>query len=79
LGWFLCATLESFADVMEEHASATAYAPEWRNRRAAPAKSIEESAWDGDWFLRDFSMTGTPLGSHANLEARIESMAQSWP
>jgi cyclic beta-1,2-glucan synthetase len=78
LGWFLCAALESYANVMAGHASGAAYAAEWRKRRWTLAKSIEESAWDGDWFLRGFFDDGTPLGSHANQEARIESMAQSW-
>jgi cyclic beta-1,2-glucan synthetase len=34
--------------------------------------------WDGDWYRRAFFDDGTPLGSAANAECRIDSIAQSW-
>ena len=40
--------------------------------------AIEQFAWDGDWYLRAFFDNGSPLGSHANSEARIDSSPQSW-
>jgi uncharacterized protein YjbJ (UPF0337 family) len=40
--------------------------------------AAESTCWDGDWYLRGFFDNGTPLGSHANAEARIDSIAQSW-
>ena len=39
---------------------------------------MEASCWDGEWYLRGFFDDGSPLGSHHNTEARIDSLAQSW-
>jgi hypothetical protein len=41
-------------------------------------KQVEQTAWDGEWYLRGFFDNGTPLGSHVNEEARIDSLPQSW-
>ena len=41
-------------------------------------KNVERSAWDGDWYLRATFDDGTPLGSAANAEAKIDSLPQSW-
>lgn len=40
--------------------------------------ALQSSAWDGRWFKRAFFDDGTPLGSHANPEARIDLIAQAW-
>ena len=37
--------------------------------RLTPA--IEQS-WDGEWYRRAYFDDGTPLGSHVNLECRID-------
>jgi len=50
----------------------------WRGRAALLKDAAESSCWDGDWYLRGFFDDGSPLGSHANPEARIDSIAQSW-
>ncbi|MHC4165315.1 MAG: GH36-type glycosyl hydrolase domain-containing protein, partial [Planctomycetota bacterium] len=34
--------------------------------------------WDGAWYRRAFFDDGTPLGSAANDECRIDSISQSW-
>ena len=39
---------------------------------------LERDAWDGDWYRRAYFDDGTPLGSVANSECRIDSIAQSW-
>lgn len=41
-------------------------------------KSIEENAWDGEWYRRAYFDDGTPLGSSSNQECKIDSLAQSW-
>ena len=41
-------------------------------------RNIEEHAWDGEWYRRAFFDDGTPLGSAANDECRIDSLSQSW-
>jgi cyclic beta-1,2-glucan synthetase len=39
---------------------------------------IERAAWDGEWYIRAIFDDGTPLGSSASAEARIDSLPQSW-
>ncbi len=76
LGWFLQTTLMSFAPIAAargEHARAT----EWLAHAAALKTSLE-LAWDGDWYRRGYFDDGTPLGSAASSECRIDSIAQSW-
>jgi cyclic beta-1,2-glucan synthetase len=78
LAWFLCATLEAFAETMESHYSGRELVSGWRRRAATLKHQTEDVAWDGDWYLRAFFDDGSPLGSHANREARIDSLPQSW-
>jgi cyclic beta-1,2-glucan synthetase len=78
LGWFLCSVIESFADAMENRQSGTELSSAWRQRAAQLRTVIEKVAWDGEWYLRGFFDNGTPLGSHVNEEARIDSLPQSW-
>jgi cyclic beta-1,2-glucan synthetase len=40
--------------------------------------AVENAAWDGDWYRRAFFDDGSPLGSAADAECRIDSIAQSW-
>jgi len=56
----------------------TARAERYRRLADAYCMAVETHAWDGDWYLRAFFDDGTPLGSHRNDEARIDSIAQSW-
>ncbi len=44
----------------------------------AGATHYEARAWDGEWFVRAFFDDGTPLGSSANDECRIDLVAQAW-
>ena len=78
LGWFLCSVLESFADLIETRPSERHLAAGWRQRISELQKALEQSAWDGEWYLRAWFDDGSPLGSHRNLEARIDSLPQSW-
>ena len=34
--------------------------------------------WDGAWYRRAYFDDGTPLGSAANDECRIDTIAQAW-
>ncbi len=45
---------------------------------AALKTALERSGWDGEWYLRAYFDNGSPLGSHVNQEARIDSLPQSW-
>jgi cyclic beta-1,2-glucan synthetase len=77
LGWFLCATLTRFAKLCEGRGNQT-QATAYRQRAAELIQAIEASAWDGAWYLRAFYDDGTPLGSVANNDCQIDSIAQAW-
>ncbi|HTA47754.1 MAG TPA: glucoamylase family protein [Bryobacteraceae bacterium] len=78
LGWFLCAVLEAFAQLAETHADDRRLAFKWRGQAADLGRAIESAAWDGEWYKRAWFDDGSPLGSHLNEEARIDSLPQSW-
>ena len=77
LGWFLCDVLQGMAEL-----SRLLGRPElgqtYQEERNALIQRIEQAAWDGEWYLRGTFDDGTPLGSAANTEARIDSLPQSW-
>ena len=77
LAWFLFSTLTAFAPLADAHDNAER-AAEWRQFAATLKDSIERQAWDGDWYRRAYFDDGSPLGSVANNECRIDSIAQSW-
>jgi cyclic beta-1,2-glucan synthetase len=77
LGWFLHTTLWEFARLAEARGE-IARAETWRRHVGALKAALEAHAWDGDWYRRAFFDDGTPLGSAANPECRIDSIAQSW-
>jgi cyclic beta-1,2-glucan synthetase len=77
LGWFLHTTLWEFARLAEARGE-NHRADTWRKHVDALKASLEAHAWDGDWYRRAYFDDGTPLGSIANPECRIDSIAQSW-
>jgi cyclic beta-1,2-glucan synthetase len=77
LGWFLYNTLTKFAPHAEARGE-NDRAMAWLERAATLKKSLEENAWDGDWYLRGYYDDGTKLGSASSDECRIDSIAQSW-
>jgi cyclic beta-1,2-glucan synthetase len=76
LGWFLQATLESFAPVAAARGESDR-AARWLAHAAALQASLDK-AWDGAWYRRGYFDDGTPLGAAAGDECRIDSIAQSW-
>lgn len=40
--------------------------------------TLNENAWDGNWFKRAFTDNGKELGCCMNDECKIDSIAQSW-
>ncbi|HEX5760999.1 MAG TPA: glycosyl hydrolase family 65 protein, partial [Thermoanaerobaculia bacterium] len=77
LAWFLHAVLEAFAPIAEARGDA-ARAAAWRRRAKALSRAVEKEGWDGAWYRRAFYDDGAPLGSAADVECRIDSIAQSW-
>jgi len=77
LAWFLCELLQGMAEL-----SSLLQLPElsqtYQEERIALTQRVEQAGWDGEWYLRATFDDGTPLGSAASTEARIDSLPQSW-
>lgn len=77
LGWFVYSILTKFEPICKDMGE-----EERANRYISIAKdivkSIEENAWDGNWYRRAYFDNGHPLGSIQNSECQIDSLAQSW-
>ena len=50
----------------------------WVATRESVRAALEREAWDGAWYRRAFWDDGAPLGTAADAECRIDSIAQSW-
>jgi cellobiose phosphorylase len=77
LGWFFYSVLSEFIPLcrlQDDHP----FADELEEKQKALRGSLEENAWDGEWYLRAFYDDGTKLGSKENDECRIDSISQSW-
>ena len=78
LAWLLHATLTAFARLADARRRRDR-ADAWRDaRRGAGGSRSNSEAWDGDWYRRAWFDDGAVLGSAANEECRIDSIAQSW-
>ncbi len=77
LAWLLHATLSAFAPVAAARGE-SARVSSWQQHAIALGESLEREGWDGAWYRRAYFDDGTPLGSAANEECRIDSIAQSW-
>jgi cyclic beta-1,2-glucan synthetase len=81
LGWFLHATLTSFATLCEVHDAQNvgqAQAAAYRRQAETIRVALEASGWDGAWYRRAYYDDGTPLGSSQNSECQIDGIAQAW-
>ncbi|MGH8152156.1 MAG: GH36-type glycosyl hydrolase domain-containing protein [Rhodanobacteraceae bacterium] len=76
MGWFLIRVIGDFAPFAETRRDPRA--SRWRDHARALELALETKAWDGGWYRRAYYDDGTPLGTSADTECRIESMAQSW-
>ena len=77
LGWFLYATIASFAAFAEQRGQHERAAT-WRQHAVSLRAALEQDGWDGDWYRRGYFDDGTPFGSASSSECRIDSIAQSW-
>ena len=77
LAWFLHATLTRFAPLSDAR-NGQPRATVWRTHATALATALEGEGWDGAWYRRAFYDDGTPLGTAADSECRIDSIPQSW-
>ncbi len=77
LGWFLIDILNRFIPICEK-LNDNDRAAKYKEHMQKILNSIEENAWDGEWYRRAYFDDGTPLGSSINQECKIDSLAQSW-
>ncbi|MEX0952224.1 MAG: glucoamylase family protein [Nitriliruptoraceae bacterium] len=77
LAWFLMRNLVDLAPVAAARGEVER-AETWRASAEEIRRSVEASAWDGQWYRRAFFDDQTPLGSAMNDECQIDAIAQSW-
>ncbi len=77
LGFFLYAVLTQFGEVARLRGDVD-FAVRCDGEAARLRRDIDENAWDGAWYRRAWFDDGSPLGTSANAECRIDSVAQSW-
>lgn len=57
----------------------TAEAAEFSSYYDAMKKIVNDTAWDGDWWVRYYDEKGAPLGSQQNAYGKLFTNGQSWP
>lgn len=77
MGWFLATIIPRFSTIAVARDD-TARAQSWNQSLGAILHAMEHAGWDGTWYRRGYFDDGTPLGSAARPECRIDSIAQSW-
>jgi cellobiose phosphorylase len=77
LAFFLAEVLRRFGSVCAARGEQE-LAERYARHRETLMQNVETSAWDGGWYLRAFFDDGTPLGSNASPECRIDLLSQGW-
>jgi len=77
LAFFLYDVLNSFSEIATLKKDIV-FVKTCREQAEQLSKNIDLHAWDGEWYRRAYFDDGTPLGTSANDECKIDSIAQSW-
>ncbi|MGI8546318.1 MAG: GH36-type glycosyl hydrolase domain-containing protein, partial [Gemmatimonadaceae bacterium] len=77
LGFFLSYVLDHFIPVCEQRGD-DARATEYRAYASHLGSALNDAGWDGSWYRRAYYDDGTPLGTAAGDECRIDAIAQAW-
>ena len=77
LAFFLYDVLNGFGEIAELKKDKI-FAVTCRHNAGQLRNNIQLHAWDGEWYRRGYFDDGMPLGSSANDECKIDSIAQSW-
>jgi cellobiose phosphorylase len=77
LGFFLAHIIEEFLPLCERRGD-RARVDGYSGYRAQLVAALNDAGWDGGWYRRAYYDDGTPLGSNASDECRIDAIAQAW-
>ena len=77
LAWFLGPLVAGMVPLARARGE-TARAQAWADAALGWRMALGGPAWDGDWYARAFFDDGSPLGSHTQVEASIDLIAQAW-
>jgi cyclic beta-1,2-glucan synthetase len=77
MAFFLIAAIADFLPLCESRGD-SARASRYRAYRERLLRAVEETAWDGAWYVRAYYDDGTPLGSKDGDECRIDALVQAW-
>ncbi|MCW5635877.1 MAG: hypothetical protein KIT17_21250 [Rubrivivax sp.] len=77
LAWFLCHVVAGYAPLAVARGE-RGRAARWRRASRGWRRALAGEAWDGAWYRRAFFDDGTPLGTKAGTECRIDLIAQAW-
>ena len=77
MAFFLITVLKRFAPLAQARGD-TVFAGRCNDESTRLRACVEASAWDGAWYRRAWFDDGSVLGSAANTECQIDSIAQSW-
>ncbi|MDK9699003.1 MAG: cyclic beta 1-2 glucan synthetase [bacterium] len=77
LGFFLYEVLTRFASIARIQGDEV-FAKHCIEEAEELRRNIETNGWDGEWYRRAYFDDGSPLGSSANSECKIDSIVQSW-
>ncbi len=77
LGFFLAHILKRFVPICRDR-NDRQRAERYQSYLASLERALNADGWDGRWYRRAFYDDGTPLGSAANDECRIDAIAQGW-
>jgi N,N'-diacetylchitobiose phosphorylase len=77
VAFFLAAVLDGFVPICRDRGDAPR-SDRYRLARERLQVAVNEAGWDGAWYRRGFYDDGTPLGTAAGDECRIDALVQAW-
>ncbi|HOX24544.1 MAG TPA: glycosyl transferase [Candidatus Krumholzibacteria bacterium] len=77
MGFFLVATIDAFAPLVEARGDLERL-DRYRRHRQALAAALNDVGWDGGWYRRGYYDDGAPLGTATDPECRIDALVQAW-
>jgi cyclic beta-1,2-glucan synthetase len=77
LAWMLCDVVDRYVPLAQARGD-QARVQAWSKARAGWVQALESAGWDGQWYRRAFFDDGSPLGTAADAECRIDLIAQAW-